>query len=187
MRVLRVVLAFEAIAVALWLGGLITLGAIVAPTVFGMVPAPSSADAMTVVFQRFDRLAMTAAMLALLCEVASAKLRPTVTLHDLARAGFLVVMAGLAILQGAVFSPEIASLHKRGAIRGSGELGLRLETVHARSEVAGKAQFALGVAFFGLLVSPSGGLPTKKEDPNDPKETPDPSDPPPPEPTDPNA
>jgi hypothetical protein len=169
MRVLRMVLAFEAIAVALWLGGLITLGAIVAPTVFGMVPAPTSADAMTVVFQRFDRLAMTAAMLALLCEVASAKLRPTVTLLDLGRA---------------VFTPEIASLHQRGAIRGSGELGLRLETVHVRSEVAGKAQFALGVAFFGLLVSP-GGLPQARKkdsaelepDPKEPDTAAGPSDP----------
>ena len=183
MRVLRIVLAFEAIAVALWLGGLITLGAIVAPTVFGMVPAPTSADAMTVVFQRFDRLAMTAAMLALLCEVASAKLRPTVTLLDLGRAGFLVVMAGLAIVQGAVFTPEIASLHQRGAIRGSGELGLRLETVHVRSEVAGKAQFALGVAFFGLLVSP-GGLPRGKKKDGELEPQPEPKEP---EPADPEA
>lgn len=171
MRVLRVVLAFEAIAVALWLGGLITLGAIVAPIVFGMVPAPTSGDAMTVVFQRFDRLAMTAAILALLCEVAAARLRPSVDLRDLARAGFLVVMTALAIAQGALWTPEIASLHQRGAIRGAGELGLRLETVHARSEIAAKAQLALGVAFFGMLVAPPTPpvvSPAKKRDEEDP-------------------
>ncbi len=154
MRVLRIVLALQAVSVALWLGGLITLGAIVAPTIFGMVPAPASADAMTVVFQRFDRFAMTAAVMALLCEVAAAKLRSTVTFQDLTRAAFLVVMSALAILQGAVFSPEIADLHHRGAIRGSGELGRRMETVHAYTGVAGKAQFALGMVFFGLLVAP---------------------------------
>ncbi len=155
MRVLRFVLAIEALCVAIWLGGLITLGAIVAPLVFGMVPAPTSADTMTAVFQRFDRVAMSAATLALLCEVASAKLRPRIERADLARACFLAVMAALVILQGAVFSPEIADLHRRGAIRGSGPLGLRLEVVHARASASGKLQFALGVAFFGLLVAPA--------------------------------
>lgn len=133
MRILRFVLAIEALCVAIWLGGLLTLGAIVAPLVFGMVPAPTSADAMTAVFQRFDRVAMGAATLALLCEVAAAKLRPRVERADLLRAGLLVLMAGLVILQGAALSPEIADLHRRGAVRGSGPLGQRLEVVHARA------------------------------------------------------
>ncbi len=155
MSVLRIVLAMQAICVAIWLGGLVVIGAIVAPTVFGMVPAPASADAMTVVFERFDRVAMTAALLALLCEVAGAKLRRDSSLLDLARGLFLCLMAALAILEGVLFSPEIADLHRRGAIRGAGELGGRLETVHVRAEVASKAQLALGMAFFGLLVAPA--------------------------------
>lgn len=158
MRTLRFVLAIEALCVALWLGGLVTLGAVVAPLVFGMVPAPASADAMTAVFQRFDKVAMTAATLALLCEVAAAKLRPQIERADLLRVGLLVLMTGLVILQGASFSPEIADLHRHGAIRGSGPLGQRLEVVHGRASASGKLQFALGVAFFGLLVAPPGGL-----------------------------
>ena len=169
MRILRFVLAIEALCVALWVGGLLTLGAIVAPLVFGMVPAPTSADTMTAVFQRFDRVAMTAATLALLCEVAGTKLRPRVERADLLRAGLLVVMAGLVILQGAVFSPEIADLHRRGAVRGSGPLGQRLDLAGARASASGKLQFALGGAFFGLLVAPPHagagvGASTKRED-----------------------
>lgn len=155
MRALRVVQAVEALSVALWIGGLVTLGAVVAPVVFGTVPAPYSSDAMTEVFQRFDRIAMTCSVVALACEVVTAKLKRTLELTDFARVGFLVLMSGLAVLEGAVFSPEIASLHARGALRGSGELGIRLETVHVRAEAVTKAQFALGVAFFGLLVAPS--------------------------------
>lgn len=173
MRILRFVLAIEALCVAIWLGGLLTLGAIVAPLVFGMVPAPTSADAMTAVFQRFDRVAMGAATLALLCEVAAAKLRPRVERADLLRAGLLVLMAGLVILQGAALSPEIADLHRRGAVRGSGPLGQRLEVVHARASASGKLQFALGVAFFGLLVAPptaglGGGAPATREGEGEP-------------------
>lgn len=159
MRVLRIVLAFQAITVAIWLGGLVVLGAIVAPTVFGMVPAPASADAMTVVFQRFDKLAMTAAVLAMLCEVAGAKLRRETSLLDLARGLFLALMAALAIVEGAALSPKIADLHRRGAIRGDGDLGAELETVHTYAEIASKAQLALGLAFFGLLVAPPPAAP----------------------------
>jgi len=161
MRVLRVLLAFQAITVAVWLGGVVVLGAIVAPTVFGMVPAPTSGDAMTVVFQRFDQVAMTAAVLALLCEVAGAKLRRDTSLLDLARGVFLAIMAALAILEGVVISPSIADLHRRGALRGDGELGQRLETVHAGAEIVSKAQLVFGLAFFGLLVAPPPGPPPR--------------------------
>ena len=42
------------LAIAVWLGGLLALGAVVAPVVFSMVSMPASADAMTTVFRRFD-------------------------------------------------------------------------------------------------------------------------------------
>ncbi len=157
MRIAQALATLEAIAVALWLGGLVTVGAIVAPTVFGLLPAPQAADAMTAVFRRFDRLAMGAATLALLCEVGLATTKKPITRRDLARSALVCLMAGLAILEGAVFSPEIAELHRKGAIRGLNEPGLRLETVHRRAEAAGKAQFALGVAFFGMLIGTFGG------------------------------
>ena len=48
-----------ALAVAVWLGGLLVLGAIAAPLVFANVSFPQSADAMTLVFRRFDTVAMT--------------------------------------------------------------------------------------------------------------------------------
>ncbi|MFO0644591.1 MAG: DUF4149 domain-containing protein [Polyangiaceae bacterium] len=154
MRVLRLLLTVEAVAVAIWLGGVVVVSAVVAPAVFGMVPAPASADAMVVVFERTSRIAMTASVLALLCEVAASRLRPQVGLHDLARASVLALMAAFAIAEGAIFTPRIADLHRQGAIRGDGPLGERMESAHTGAEIAEKAQFALGIAFFGLLVAP---------------------------------
>jgi uncharacterized membrane protein len=119
-RVLRLLLTVEAVAVAIWLGGVVVVSAVVAPVVFGTVPAPASADAMVVVFERTSRIAMTASVLALLCEVAASRLRPHVGLHDLARASVLALMAAFAIAEGAVFTPRIADLHRQGAIRGDG-------------------------------------------------------------------
>ena len=65
----RALTALALAAVAVWVGGMLALGAIVAPVVFGMVAAPMSADAMTVVFRRFDRVALVCVVLLLLSEV----------------------------------------------------------------------------------------------------------------------
>jgi hypothetical protein len=83
-----------------------------------------------------------------------------VGLHDLARASVLALMAAFAIAEGAVFTPRIADLHRQGAIRGDGPLGERMESAHTGSEIAEKAQFALGIAFFGLLVAPAPPTPS---------------------------
>ena len=85
------------LAAGVWLGGIVVLGAIVAPTVFGIVPAPTSADAMTVVFVSFDKIAMTAAAIVAVAEVVRSRAAPahrgeaadqaTVTRVDVARWG----------------------------------------------------------------------------------------------------
>src|SRR5579863_6545833 len=56
------------LATSVWLGGLLALGAIVAPVVFAMIPRPEAADAMTVVFQRFDTVAVACALVILATE-----------------------------------------------------------------------------------------------------------------------
>ena len=47
------------IATAVWLGGMLALGAIVAPIVFGTIPRPEAVDAMTAVFARFQFVTVT--------------------------------------------------------------------------------------------------------------------------------
>jgi len=60
------------LAVAVWLGGLAALGAVAAPVVFSTVPWPSSADAMSIVFRRFDAVAMACAAIVLSTEAIRA-------------------------------------------------------------------------------------------------------------------
>src|SRR6202021_2412092 len=86
--------ALALVALAVWLGGFATLGAIVAPLVFGIVPAPASADAMTAVFRRFDSVSIVCAALVLLVEGAHAVLRRPLSPRDLARVVLVVVSAG---------------------------------------------------------------------------------------------
>jgi uncharacterized membrane protein len=150
-RVVLVAAMVEALAIAVWLGGLLVLGAIVAPTVFRVVHAPLSADAMTLVFRRFDRVAMTAAAVALIAEVVLATRGGRVSHLDLVRGLSVVVAGALAVLVGAHLSPTIEALHRGGAVRGFGETGLALERAHRLAEACGKGQLGLLVVALLLL------------------------------------
>ncbi len=133
-----------------WLGGMIVLGAIVAPTVFHAIPAPGGADAMTLVFRRYDRIAVVASAIVLLCEVGLATI--TRTARDAARSFTCIVMSALAIYEGMMLSPKIEALHMAGAIRGLGDLGLELERTHHQAELLAKAELAFGLLYVVLLV-----------------------------------
>ncbi len=142
------------LATGVWLGGILVLGAIVAPTVFREVPAPTSADAMTLVFTTFDKLAMTCAAIVAVAEVVRYRLsRHPITRVDVARLAVIAIAGALAVIQGAWLSPTIVALHRDGAIRGLGPLGERLDAIHAWSERCGKTESLLLIALVVLLVN----------------------------------
>ena len=148
-----VAVSLALLATGVWVGGIVVLGAIVAPTVSGIVPAPTSADAMTIVFVSFDKVAMTAAAIVAVAEVV--RMRTMVpaspTKVDVIRLAVIGAAGVLAVVQGLWLSPTIVALHRAGAIRGSGELGQKLERFHAWSETCGKTESLLLVALVVLL------------------------------------
>ncbi len=133
---------------ALWFGGLVALGAITAPLVFRNVPAPFNADAMTLVFRRFDGVALACATILLVREIAA--LRTTRAGLDILRAGSAVLAGALAVLEGVWLSPAIEALHRGGAVRHVGELGERLDVLHSYAEAVGKVEL-LCLAVFVVL------------------------------------
>lgn len=141
----------EILAIAFWAGGLGVLGAIVAPTIFGVVPAPTSADAMTLVFRRFDRVAMACAAVALLGEASLALRSGKPSRTDAVRVAIVALAAALAIGQGVWLSPAIEALHREGTIRGQGPAGVELDRTHRIAEAGGKGQLALLVASLVLI------------------------------------
>ena len=152
MHVSRISTSVALAACALWGGGLVALGAIAAPVVFGMVAAPSSADAMTVVFRRFDKLAMACAAIIACTEFARARASPFVSRLDVGRGVAALLAAVLAIVDGVYLSPKIEALHRAGAIRGLNPLGRDLESAHSLAEASGKGQLVLLLAFLVLSV-----------------------------------
>lgn len=150
----RALVTLALVALGVWMGGLVALGAIAAPVVFVMVPAPTSADAMTLVFRRFDMLAVGCVMTVLVVEMALSRLRDRpIARLDMARAGLATLAAGAAIYVAVFVSPRIDALHRGGAIRGLGPAGGELEAIHVIAERLGKLELLLGIAVVALHVA----------------------------------
>ncbi len=152
-RAIPITAAIYLLALSLWLGGLVVLGAIVAPTVFRIVPAPSSADAMTVVFRRFDVIAISASVVALVSEAIFATRGPKPKKLDLVRALAALVASAIAVIEGVWLSPAIQSLHRDGAVRGFGPDGNELERLHRLAETLAKGELLLLLVILALLVA----------------------------------
>jgi hypothetical protein len=148
--VVRIATGVSTLAAAVWLGGILVLGAIVAPIVFHEVPAPTSADAMTHVFLRFDRVALVALLVAAVAEAVAGRIAPPRSALETARLVLGALAGVLAVVQASWLSPAIADLHAQGAIRGLGALGEALEVMHKRSELCGKTEVVLLVGFLVL-------------------------------------
>jgi len=154
-RIERAAAAVAVLALALWVGGLVALGACAAPLVFGLVPAPWSGDAMGAVFRRFDSIAITCAVVVLASDalrtvIAPRGRRPSPA--ERARGLFAVVAALAAIYTGVQISPKIVALHAEGAVRGFGEAGMALERLHRVAETLGKIEVSFGLVLLVLEV-----------------------------------
>lgn len=140
-------------ALALWVGGIVALGACAAPVVFSKVELPLAGDTMGTIFRRFDKIAMGSAMVLLLAEAIRAWFRPArATLMGGARGLLSLAAAGCAVYVGLVSSPRIWELHQSGVVRGQGALGAELERVHHLAEILGKTSVLLGLALIVLHV-----------------------------------
>jgi hypothetical protein len=129
------------------------LGAIVAPLVFTMIPRPEAATAMTMIFQRFDVVAVACSVVVLGTEAWRAPGQTRVRRLDVARMLTGVLGAGLVLLEALWLTPAIVGLHLGGAIRGLGPAGLELERMHRLAEACGKAQVAVVVVLIALEVA----------------------------------
>jgi hypothetical protein len=142
------------VALALWVGGLVALGACAAPIVFSVVPAPLSGDAMGAVFRRFDAIAISCAVVVLGCEAVRIWVRDApLTTAERARSALAVVAAAAAIYGGVKLSPSIVALHMAGAVRGFGADGAELERLHKLAEAVAKVEVTVGIFLLGLEVT----------------------------------
>lgn len=135
-------------------GGMVALGACAAPMVFRLAPAPFSGNAMGAAFARWDRVAVVASAVLLVCEIArtwAARGRSRQVVPRLRRAA-AVIVAACAVYIGTVLSPGINELHQNGVHRGDGEQGAVLDAIHKRAELVGKVETVLALGLVALHV-----------------------------------
>jgi len=148
----RAGLLLSTAGLSLWAGGLLFLGAVVAPHVFfhAGLDRTQAGAVMAPVFLAFDRWIVALAALLVLGEMlrlpAVRAKRPALALH----AALLVALLGAAVAGSFFTSPGIEALRLQGAHRGEGPLGRRLDDLHHRSEALGRAQVLLCA---GLLLT----------------------------------
>lgn len=141
-------------ALAIWVGGLVALGACAAPLVFKIVPAPTSGEAMGAVFRRFDLIAITCAVVVLGCEAVRIWVREgSATNAERLRGLLAVTAAGAAIYGGVELSPSIVALHAAGAVRGLGENGVKLDRIHDLAEIVAQVEVTVGFFLLALQVA----------------------------------
>lgn len=141
-------------ALAIWIGGLVALGACAAPLVFKIVPAPTSGEAMGAVFRRFDLIAITCAVVVLGCEAVRIWVREGSATNAERLRGLLAVIAAAAAIYGGVeLSPSIVALHAAGAVRGFGENGVALDRIHDLAEIVARVEVTVGFLLLALQVA----------------------------------
>jgi hypothetical protein len=137
----RIAATVAVIALGLWAGGLIALGACAAPFVFEYTPYPFSGQAMGLAFRRFDAIAMTCGTIVVGCEVARTLVsrRRDSQLVPRIRRALAIMLACGAIYVGLRLTPAIIDMHSAGVRRNVGAEGTELERLHAQAELIGKA------------------------------------------------
>ena len=133
-------------AVLLYSGGLLVIGAIVAPTVFRS-GISAAADLMTTIFTRFDRVAVALVVVALIAEAMAVAMRgaPLDRLR-IARGALVILFAAAVGVQSGYLSPSIARMHHEGVRRYEGPRGVEFDRIHNWSSRVGKLAVSLALA-----------------------------------------
>lgn len=140
------------LAMALWLGGLLALGAMAAPTVFRMLEGDSAGTVMGTIFGKFDRMVLVLAVVFTAAEATRIYVDRDRLGGALARArlGLAAVLVILALISSLWLTPGINEMFAAGVRRGVGEAGQRMDRMHDWAETLGKVAALCAAAWIAI-------------------------------------
>lgn len=147
--------AVATLALFLWIGGLVSLGAFAAPEVFGQLGREPAGQLMGAIFRRFDALVLACVAIFGAAELARNAAGDWRRRFGRARAATAVIIASGGLVASAWLSPVINGMFERGVRRGVGVEGARMELIHQRAETAGKVAALSAVAWLFLGAVPA--------------------------------
>ncbi len=144
--------SIQYLGLALMVGGILVVGAFVAPVIFKIFPREDAGAALTVIFRRLDILLLIALGGVLLGEALrmASGLVPMTSILAYAR---YIVLAGLTVMMlisTFQVNPKIEKMQKAGIHPGGSPEGLAFIKTHKLSEQLAKAELA-GAALLILL------------------------------------
>jgi uncharacterized membrane protein len=144
--------AVATLAMALWLGGLLALGALAAPTVFGELERDSAGTVMGTIFGKFDRMVLVLVVVFAVAETVRTYMDRDRLGSALARIrlSLAVLLVALALISSLWLTPGINEMFAEGVRRGVGEAGQRMDRMHAWSETLGKLAAASAAAWIAI-------------------------------------
>ncbi|HEY9745896.1 MAG TPA: DUF4149 domain-containing protein [Oculatellaceae cyanobacterium] len=152
----------QMLGLALITGGLLALGAITAPILFGQLPRDNAASVMAIIFRRYDMVLLIATGLTLLGEALRVGSRQMVW-HPIVAAvrGFLLLaLCGMLLYSTTITNPQIEAMNKAGIHRNlTTAEGRRFDRTHRLSETLAKLSLASAVLL--ILLTPFAGKPSR--------------------------
>jgi hypothetical protein len=152
------------LALTIWLGGMIVLGAVVAPGTFGVLPAmePESGRALAgavfgAVLARFHYVAYAAGAILLVVLAALAVLGPRPR-HFAVRVGLVTVMLGIAVYSGLVVLAEIDGIQSQLAAASTGAPALPSQLLPATDARRIRFDYLHDLSTRLMMVNVAGGL-----------------------------
>jgi uncharacterized membrane protein len=144
----------ELLSLAVWVGGMLIIGTLVAPVAFSNLPIESAGDMMARIFHRFNRgvtfglviVLIASYLVRLLAERKGGGMTPRRL--RIWEGGLLLLFCASALYVGAVLTPRAeiarANLHQKGPGGTAGEFG----RLHQRSEELATVGLLAGFGLF---------------------------------------
>lgn len=159
--------ALQSLGLALMTGGVLALGAITAPLVFGNLPRMEAAPIMAMIFRRYDGVLLLALGFTLLGEVLRVASRYQVWRPRLAfvRGLLLLGLTGMLLYSTTSLNPQIERLNRVGVQRNLQTVeGRRFEQLHRQSETFYKLSLLCAVLL--ILLTPFASKPLGRMEPH---------------------
>lgn len=151
----RIADVLEHLGLAVLIGGMLALGAFVAPTLFHHLPLQQAGQMMTMIFRRYD-MVILAGILMLVAGECLRLLVLGLPTFIIARLRLLLVMllTGIAVFSLWRLHPQLEAYQRQGVTRGIGIAGQQFDRMHRQSETLYKTQMLLAVLVLLFLVCP---------------------------------
>jgi Domain of unknown function (DUF4149) len=144
----------EHLGLAFMIGGMLALGAFVAPALFHNFPLPEAGIVMTAIFRRYDIVLAVSVAFILMGEIIHlSTVGFSKQLKDRFRLVMVLLIAIVSFFSLVLIHPKMEGYQKAGVVRGVGETGMQFDKLHKQSETLYKAQLILAVILLIFVAS----------------------------------